>query len=349
VIRKKYTAVETWIWDNLQPEESNSAAQTYDAMIWQAEGKLPVINQPLNLRDPAHFADEARIREYLVQIKGAEEVLDIGPGDGWPALRIAPHVRMVTGIDASLRRVEVSRSNAERLKIDNVKFAKMSAVELDFADKSFDAVVAASSIEQTPNPIQALQEAFRVLKPGGGFSVDFESFDVTRQEPLSEAVSLLEHPDGVLGWHYRMKHRDPPWERDYLVKLKPVPETAEAFKKARELIAQAGDNPTTVREIGVEFLEANKTGVQASSYYELEHFTTQTMIESLEDVGFTDVRTVYSAARLARLIFPALSTSQMSDEQLTELAQALAEIAASLPAPLDQGQPVVATKPKLSS
>jgi SAM-dependent methyltransferase len=343
---RKVTDLETWLWDNLKPGESDSGHQTYSNLVWQGDGKLPVINVPLNLREATHFADEALVQEFVAQVRDAQEVLDIGPGDGWPSLRIAPYVHAVTGIEPSPRRVEVCRANAERLKVTNVKFLQMSAVEMNFSDASFDAVVAASSIEQTPNPMQVLNEVFRVLKPGGRFSVKFESLDVSLTSPKTESVALREHPDGALGWHYCLKHLDPPWERDYLVKYNPSPEALAAFNQARELVERSGDNPARVKGIGSEFLDSTRNLISGSSYYELEHFTTRTMIETLKDIGFKDVRATYSAGKLARLAFPLLNISEMTDQQLSNLAQALGQIAASLPAPLDQGQPVTARKPE---
>ena len=39
-------------------------------------------------------------------------------------------------------------------------------------EKSFDGIMASSSIEQTPNPKATLKELFRVLKPGGRLRID---------------------------------------------------------------------------------------------------------------------------------------------------------------------------------
>jgi ubiquinone/menaquinone biosynthesis C-methylase UbiE len=346
MLGKKYTAIETWIWDSLSPVESDSAHQLFDNMLLQGGGKLPVINVGQNLREPAHFADEAMIQQFAAVVGDVRDVLDVGPGDGWPALRIAPFVKQVVGIDLSNRRVEVCKANAERLRINNARFMHMPATELDLAENSFDAVVASSSIEQTPNPLQALEQVYRVLRPGGRFMVKFESLDVTLTGALAEAVVLRDHFDSSHGWYYSLKHRDPPWERDYLVRFQHTPEMAEAFGKAREMIAQAGDNPTAVREIGVDFLETNKASVESCSYYELEHFTAQTMVETLEEIGFAEVRSLYSAGKLANLLVPHLNMADLPEQQLNDLPRALAQLALKLPAPLDQGQPVVATKPE---
>jgi len=175
---KKQTPIESWLWENLKPEVSNSALQTYENLAQQGDGRLPVINQPQDLSEPAQFRDECQIQQIAALVKDAREVLDIGCGDGWPALRVAPYVRSLTGIDASSRRIDVTRANAERLKLTNVKFQVMSATELDFADGSFGAVVAASSIEQTDDPLKTMSQVFRVLRPGGKLFVHYEALDV---------------------------------------------------------------------------------------------------------------------------------------------------------------------------
>ena len=61
---------------------------------------------------------------------------------------------------------------------------------------------------------------------------------------------------------------------------------------------------------------------------------------------FEDVRVLYSAGKLARLIFPHLNLTDMPEPQISDLTRALAQLSLGLPAPLDQGQPVVARKPE---
>lgn len=345
MISKKQTPIENWLWENLKPEASDSSHQTFDNMAQQGSGVLPIIDQPLDLSSHLHFRDEARVQQVVALVKDCREILDIGCGDGWPSLRIAPYVRTVTGIDASARRIDVSRTNAERLKLTNVKFQQMSAAELDFADASFGAAVAASSLEQTEDPLKAIEQAYRVLRPKGRLFVYYESLDTQLARPVAEEVLFAEHPDGTLGWHYSLKHKSPAWERDYLVKFNTTPEIAAAFAAARETVSRVGSSPFEIPEIGVQFLDANKGSIQGCSYYELEHFSAEAMIQSLEDAGFTDVRSVYSAGGLADKLFPELEPALLKDNQLSIIAAALGRLALDLPAPLQQGQPVIATKP----
>lgn len=340
---KKYTVLETWIVNETKPEESTSAAQAYQRMDRQGGGKLPVIDVPQDFHEEGHFIDEAQIRDFVAHLSGAQEVLDIGPGDGWPLLRIAPHFRSVTGIDPTERRVQVCQENAARLSIENVKLRQMSAEELDFGDNSFDGVVAASSIEQTTDPYRALREVFRVLKPGGRFRVYFEAFD--RLEKGFREELYLSETEEFLGYNYVIKHNRPPWERNYLVRLKNTPETKEQFAKLADLIERLGPRPSQNPELGLQFFDRNKEAILGSSWYELEHFTSETMKQTLEEAGFTSVRISYSAATLARTMWQRVRDSDMSEEQVKALLQGVADIAARLEAPAGSGEPVVAVKP----
>lgn len=340
---KKYTVLETWIVNETKPEESTSAAQTYDRMVRQCAGRLPVVDVPLDFQNEEHFQDEARIRDFVAHLATTGEVLDIGPGDGWPLLRIAPFFRAVTGVDASEKRAEMCRANAERLGITNVTVKQGSATQLDFPDKYFDGAVAASSIEQTPDPHQALREVFRVLKPGARFRVDFESYD-GRERGFTEEMSMSE-TDDALGYHYVIRHHRPPWERNYLVKFRNDPETKEAFRKLTDLTERIGQNPAQNPELGMQFLERTRAAILGSTWYELEHFTSETMKGTLQEIGFVNVRIAFSAATLARMMWPRVKDSGMTDDQTKDLLQGVADIAVQLTAPSGLGEPVVATRP----
>lgn len=59
---------------------------------------------------------------------------------------------------------------------DNVSFISYKAgSKLPFEDNSFDGILAASSIEQTPDPKATLYELYRILKPGGKIRIFYEA------------------------------------------------------------------------------------------------------------------------------------------------------------------------------
>ena len=340
---KKYTVLETWIVNTTKPVESNSAEQTFDRMERQGGGKLPVIDVPIEYGLEDHFIDEARIRDFAAHMGGAQDILDVGPGDGWPLLRIAPLFRAVTGAEPSQRRVDAINAGVEKLGLKNVSVKKVSPTELDFPNNRFDGVVAATSIEQSPDPYKTIAEVFRVLKPGGRFRVFFESSD-GRERELTEGLMFTETED-ALGYHYSLKHSRPPWERNYLVKFANTPEMKEEFRKLRDLVDRLGPNPSANPEVGLQFLERNQAAITGASFYELEHFTSETMKETLEDAGFVNVRITWSAATLARSMWTRVRDSALTDVQAQAVCAGLADLSARLDAPAGLGEPVVGTKP----
>jgi hypothetical protein len=92
-------------------------------------------------------------------------------------------------------------------------------------------------------------------------------------------------------------------------------------------------------------MERNQSSIAGASWYELEHFTSETMKETLEDVGFVNVRISYSAATLARSIWPRVRDIELSDAQAHAVCAGLADVALGLDAPGHLGEPVTATRP----
>lgn len=169
-----------WIVENLNPGETTASEFLYDHMESQSGRSLPEVYFPFDAADVGHFRGRAGILDYALHTQ-AGRVLDFGPGDGWPSLLLAPYVQEVVGVDGSQKRVQVCQENARRMGIHNARFLYVAPGKpLPFDDNSFDAAVAASSIEQTPDPKATLVELHRVLKPGGRLRMDCESLNYYR-------------------------------------------------------------------------------------------------------------------------------------------------------------------------
>ncbi|MEO0021954.1 MAG: class I SAM-dependent methyltransferase [candidate division WOR-3 bacterium] len=340
---KTYSEIENWILAEVNPVLSNSVDQTYERLVRIRE-RMPVIDVPQDLNREEDFREEAVVRELALYFQGCERVLDVGCGDGWPVLRLATHLPQVTGIDASTRRIAVATENARRMGLKNVTLKQMSATELGFEDNTFDGVVAVNVVEQTPEPYQVLREIYRVLKPGGRLKIYFEAGNNT-EKGTTERVFLTE-TDISLGYHYVLRHHRPPWERNYLIEFTPTPEMKEEFRRLQELIDRLGPVPAQVPELGLEFLTRNRSGIKGGTWYEIEHFTSETMRDTVEEVGFTDVRIVYSAGTLARRFQPQIAEQGLSPVQLQAVCQGLAVVSAEINAPSAADEPVVAVKPE---
>ncbi len=92
-------------------------------------------------------------------------VLDVGSGDGVLATLLAPRARSVTCLDRSPRVVEAARQRLAPLP--NVTPCEGDMHALPFEDASFDQVLHFHALTYADDPITAVREAYRVLRPGG--------------------------------------------------------------------------------------------------------------------------------------------------------------------------------------
>jgi SAM-dependent methyltransferase len=109
---------------------------------------------------------------------GGRDVLDIGCGEGYNTRILARRGARMTGIDISERMIELAREEEGRDPL-GIRFARASYTDLGaFADASFDAVVSFMALMDGPRFGVAMDESFRVLRPGGmlAFSITHPCF-----------------------------------------------------------------------------------------------------------------------------------------------------------------------------
>jgi ubiquinone/menaquinone biosynthesis C-methylase UbiE len=94
-------------------------------------------------------------------------VLEVAPGPGHHAIEMARLGRFhVTGLDISRTMVEIARENGSAAGV-SVDFRQGDATVMPFPDDVFDLVVCQAAFKNFRQPISALDEMHRVLRPGG--------------------------------------------------------------------------------------------------------------------------------------------------------------------------------------
>lgn len=102
--------------------------------------------------------------------RSGERVLDVACGTGlvsfW-ARQKTGDTGFVLGTDISDKMLEMASIIAKSQNISQIAFERMDAEALDVDDASFDLVLCALGLMYMPDPLKALQEMKRALKPGG--------------------------------------------------------------------------------------------------------------------------------------------------------------------------------------
>jgi ubiquinone/menaquinone biosynthesis C-methylase UbiE len=302
----------------------------YDDMESQSGHCLPIIYQPFDPSNRMHWQDRGFCYDYLYATDGeGKKLLDFGPGDGWPSLIVAPFVSEIIGVDASKQRVKVCNENARRLGIQNVAYQYVeSGKSLPFKDNFFDGVMAASSIEQTPDPKSTLTELFRVLKPGGRLRMHYENLGYYAGDKEHE-VFLEKVSEGTTVLTIYDRHIEEEYAKMYKLFF--------TIKKDELVQYLEIDEENLLRTmLKTEKMEKISGTVTESRMCRLYHPAGQTYISWLKDLGFTDVIPTHNGARAAGKLFGQIPDSQRpaTMDEIDQLLKPIVKIVIQLPAPM---------------
>jgi ubiquinone/menaquinone biosynthesis C-methylase UbiE len=170
MVRQKYSEIA------LQDKETNQSSccgaggcstEVYNIMsedYADLEGYNPDADLGLGCGLPTEFA----------KIKLGDTVIDLGSGAGndcFVARRATGEKGKVIGIDFTPAMIEKARTNAEKLSFHNVEFRQGDIENLPVSANMADVVVSNCVLNLVPNKAAVIQEIYRVLKPGGHFSI----------------------------------------------------------------------------------------------------------------------------------------------------------------------------------
>lgn len=172
LVREKYTAIAN------QPKDQNASSccgatgccdsnDVYNIMAddySKLEGYNPEADLRLGCGLPTEFA----------RIKAGDTVIDLGSGagnDAFVARRITGEAGKVIGIDFTEAMIARARENAEKLKLHNVEFRQGDIENMPVTSNKADVIVSNCVLNLVPNKHKVFSEIYRVLKPGGHFSI----------------------------------------------------------------------------------------------------------------------------------------------------------------------------------
>jgi ubiquinone/menaquinone biosynthesis C-methylase UbiE len=153
-------------------------------------------------RDLRRFQDMAQ--RVARRAPAAGDILEVAPGPGYLAIELARRGYRVTALDISKSFVRIAQRNANEAGVDiDVRHGNASAMPLP--DASFDFIVCSAAFKNFGNPVGALNEMHRVLRPGGQASIFDLRKDAGRDEIDAEVRRMGMSP--VNAWVTRLTFR----------------------------------------------------------------------------------------------------------------------------------------------
>lgn len=171
------------------------------------------------------------------EIAAGSHVLEVAPGPGYFCIELARRGRFrITGLDISRTFMRIARENAAEAGVE-IDFQQGSASNMPFPKDSFDFLLCRAAFKNFAQPVEALKEMCRVLRPGGRAVIIDMRGDATRE-------ALDRHVDGMgLSMFNRIMTR---WAfRTMLVK------SAYTREQFEQMLAQTEFRKVEIAEAGI--------------------------------------------------------------------------------------------------
>jgi len=115
------------------------------------------------------FYDEAVIGKLLDTglLNRSITLADLGAGDGYLSRAISPRVKKVIAVDISGEMLKELNKKAAQEGLSNIRTVEGDGCDIPIEDKSIDLVCTNMFLHHIEEPMLAVREMYRVLKPGG--------------------------------------------------------------------------------------------------------------------------------------------------------------------------------------
>ncbi len=144
--------------------------------------------------------------QVVRKIPQQASVLEIAPGPGYFCIELAKLGKyQITGLDISKSFVEIARKNAAEAGV-SVNFKVGNASEMPFEDQSFDLTFCQAAFKNFAEPVKAISEMYRVLRPHGRAIIVDMRHDATPDEIQREVEKMDLGPIDKLMTKWSFEH-----------------------------------------------------------------------------------------------------------------------------------------------
>jgi ubiquinone/menaquinone biosynthesis C-methylase UbiE len=143
-------------------------------------------------RDMPDFA--ALAQRVTAALPAGSGILEVATGPGYLAIEVARRgAYQVVGLDISHTFVEIAARNAREANVE-IDFRQGNASAMPFPESTFDLILCRAAFKNFSQPVTALNEMHRVLKPGGQAFI----VDLRKDASMDDINAYIKQSD--LGW-----------------------------------------------------------------------------------------------------------------------------------------------------
>ena len=136
------------------------------------------------------YRHQLMARELAPKIKPGGQVLEIAPGPGYFVIELAKlGSYQITGLDISKSFVEIARQKAVQAGI-KAEFRQGDAANMPFQDGTFDFMFCQAAFKNFAQPVKAIAEMYRCLRPGGRAVIADMRSDASRADMDAEVSRM---------------------------------------------------------------------------------------------------------------------------------------------------------------
>lgn len=204
-----------------------------------------------------YHMSKAEYTDYLIERVGTlgnENALEVAAGTCICGRALAPHVGDIVCLDLTEAMLEQGRKLAKKEQIPNISFVVGNAMELPYANETFDIVITRLSLHHFAEPERPFCEMQRVLKRGGKLVIwDMEATEESLRE-IDDTIERMRDDS-----HTRILSRDE-FEKLFEKEFDMLCEESTLVPVNLQSWMELTETPVAIQKQIVELMEADLTG-----------------------------------------------------------------------------------------